>query len=190
MHSFRLWTRLWIVVLAVVAVLAVVSSARAQAGPRHLGSSSPTKEVDRPQGASAPVPPALVNAKAVFVSNAGADAGLFPHPFTGTQDRGYGYFYSALANSGRFTLVDSPAAADVVMTIELSSPLGPQGDNKQKGTADPLPTFKLTVYDRPSHYVLWTITQTVDPANLQKTHDKNFDSSIDSIVTQLIAISK
>jgi hypothetical protein len=178
-------------VIVTLPLLLVVPFAKAQvAEPAHAGSGPITKAMNRPQGASAPVPPALVNAHTVFLSNAGADAGLFPHPFTGTQDRGYGYFYQALAATGRFQIVDSPAAADLVLTIELSSPLGPLGNDKQKGTADPLPTFKLTVYDRPTHYVLWTITGTVDPANLQKTHDKNFDASLDSIVTQLVAVSK
>ena len=57
-------------------------------------------------------------------------------------------------------------------------------------TTDPLPTFKLTIYDRPTHYVLWTISQTIDPANLQKTHDKNFDTALDSVVQQFEAITK
>ncbi|MGD0444845.1 MAG: hypothetical protein ABSA39_13005, partial [Edaphobacter sp.] len=39
--------------------------------------------------AVAPVPPQLLNAKKVFISNAGADSGLFPHPFSGDPDRAY-----------------------------------------------------------------------------------------------------
>jgi hypothetical protein len=45
--------------------------------------------------------------------------------------------------------------------------------------------FKLTVFDRPTHYILWTVTQTVDQAVRQETHDKNFDETIDSVVSQL-----
>jgi len=54
------------------------------------------------------------------------------------------------------------------------------------GASDPLPTFKLTVFDRPTHYVLWTVSQTIDPANLQKTHDKNFDDALSSLLQQLL----
>jgi hypothetical protein len=38
--------------------------------------------------ATAPVPPALGVAKTVFISNAGADSGLFPHPFSGKRGSG------------------------------------------------------------------------------------------------------
>ena len=37
--------------------------------------------------AIAPVPSLLLSAKKVFISNAGADSGLFPHPFSGDPDR-------------------------------------------------------------------------------------------------------
>ena len=36
-----------------------------------------------PEAQEAPVPSAISTAKKVFISNAGADSGLFPHPFSG-----------------------------------------------------------------------------------------------------------
>lgn len=51
-------------------------------GPGHV-----TKSADRPQGVTSPVPELLTQAKKIFLANGGADAGLFPHPFTGTQPR-------------------------------------------------------------------------------------------------------
>jgi hypothetical protein len=50
--------------------------------------------------AVAPVPPQLLNAKKVFISNAGADSGLFPHPFTGDPDRAYNEFYAGVVSLG------------------------------------------------------------------------------------------
>lgn len=47
-------------------------------------------------GRVAPVPPGVFSAKKVFVSNAGADGGLFPHPFSGGPERGYNNFYAAV----------------------------------------------------------------------------------------------
>ncbi len=38
--------------------------------------------------AMAPVPPQLLSAKTVFISNAGADSGLFPHPVHGRSGPG------------------------------------------------------------------------------------------------------
>ncbi|HEY2118708.1 MAG TPA: hypothetical protein VGH37_05940 [Candidatus Acidoferrum sp.] len=53
-----------------VPILALLSIAAASA--QHI-----------PSPVIAPVPPAILTAKRIFVSNAGADSGLFPHPFTG-----------------------------------------------------------------------------------------------------------
>jgi hypothetical protein len=136
-----------------------------------------------------PVPAALGSAKTVFVSNAGADSGLFPHPFTGDPNRAYGEFYSNLKASGQFALVDDPSQADLVLELRLIAPYGPTGANKQNGTADPLPMFRLTVYDRKTHYALWTVTESIAVANLQKTHDRNFDDALDAVLAELLQVS-
>jgi hypothetical protein len=135
--------------------------------------------------AAAPVPPALYAAKKVFLSNAGSDSGLFPHPFSGMPDRAYHQFYVDVKGMGRFELVDEPAEADLVLELQLTAPNGPKDADKQKGTSDPLPMFRLVVWDRKTHYVLWALTESVDRANLQKTHDKNFDDAIAALVNDL-----
>jgi hypothetical protein len=142
-------------------------------GPGHV-----TKSADRPQGFSSPVPSGIPAAKKVFVSNGGAPAGLFPHPFTGTQDRGYGLLYTLLGANSALQLVGSPGEADLVLELTLSAPVGSLGGDKAHGTEDALPEFKLMIYDRPTHYLLWVITQTIDKAAFQKAHDKNFDDAL------------
>jgi len=134
------------------------------------------------------VPPALLNAKTVFLSNAGSDSGLFPHPFTGDGSRGYTTFYADLQSWGHYQLVDSPAKADMVFELQLIAPPGPSSGNKQNGASDPLPMFRLTIYDRKTHYVLWALTESVDPAELQKTHDHNFDQALIDLVEDLKAV--
>jgi len=141
--------------------------------------------------ASAPVPAALLSAKAVFISNAGSDSGLFPEPFSGDANRPYSEFYSALKATGDYTLVADPAQADLVLELRLTAPYGPTNPNKQNGTSDPLPMFRLVVYDRPTHYILWTATQSVEVAYLQKTHDRNFDLALSALLNQfLVAAGK
>jgi hypothetical protein len=130
----------------------------------------------------APIPQAILSAKKIFVSNAGADAGLFPHPFSGDADRGYNQFYANLKTTGQWELLDDPAQADLVLELRLTAPYGPQNADKQKGASDPLPMFRLVVYDAKSHYVLWALTEVIDRANLQKSHDRNFDDSLRAIV--------
>jgi hypothetical protein len=136
-----------------------------------------------------PIPPALAAAKTVFVSNAGADSGLFPEPFTGDPDRPYTEFYAALKASGDYTLVGDPAQADLVLELRLVAPYGPTSPNKQNGTADPRPMFRLVVYDGKTHYILWTVTHSIELAYLQKTHDKNFDAALAEVLNQFLQIS-
>jgi hypothetical protein len=38
--------------------------------------------------------------------------------------------------------------------------------------------FRLVIYDAKTHYILWALTESIDPANLQKTNDKNFDDAL------------
>lgn len=136
-----------------------------------------------------PIPPAIAKAKTIFISNAGSDSGLFPEPFSGDPDRAYTEFSAALAANRRFDLVDDPAYADLVLELRLFAPYGPTNPNKQNGTADPRPMFRLVVYDTKSHYILWTFTQSIELAYLQKTHDKNFDAALTGILNQFLQIA-
>jgi hypothetical protein len=131
---------------------------------------------------AAPVPPAIRAAKKIFVSNGGADNGLFPSPFSGDPNRGYLQFYAELKTSGQYDLVDDPSDADLVLELHLIAPYGPTNGSKVNGAADPVPMFRLVVYDRKTHYVLWTLTQSIQIALFQKTHDRNFDEALTGIL--------
>ena len=132
-----------------------------------------------------PVPPAILTAKRIFVSNAGADAGLFPHPFSGDTSRGYDEFFAALGAIGDYVLVPEPAQADLVLELRLQAPYGPTNPDKQNGAADQRPMFRLVIYDRPTHYVLWALTEPVLTAYRQEAHDRNFDEAIVNLISAL-----
>src|SRR5277367_2526099 len=138
-----------------------------------------------PAASLAPVPQALLNAKTVFISNAGADSGLFPHPFSGDPDRPYNAFYAAIQSWGRYQIVGDPSEADLVFELHLVAPNGPSSPSKQNGASDPLPMFRLAIFDRKTHYVLWTLTESIGFAILQKTHDNNFDIALTAIAMDL-----
>lgn len=143
----------------------------------------------QPDSTAAPVPPAIYSAKKIFVSNAGADSGLFPHPFSGSQDRVYNQFYAAMQQWGRYQLVSDPNEADLVFEVRLSGPNGPQNPDKAKGASDPLPIFHLAILDRKSHYTLWAVTESVSIAWLQKSHDRNFDDALGALVADVKNLS-
>lgn len=45
--------------------------------------------------------------------------------------------------------------------------------------------FRLVIFDRKTHYVLWTLTESIDWAVLQKTHDRNFDTAVMALLDDL-----
>lgn len=139
--------------------------------------------------AAAPVPPAIRHANIIFVSNAGADSGLFPHPFSGAPDRAYNQFYAELRSTGQYRLVEDPRQADLVLELRLTAPYGPQNADKAKGASDPLPMFRLVVYDANTHWVLWAFTESVDIAYLQKSHDRNFDDALTALLRDFQSVA-
>lgn len=150
----------------------------------------PVRAQEAEATAIAPRPAMLLNAKTVFISNAGADSGLFPHPFSGDPDRAYKEFYANVENWGRYRIVASPTEADLVLELRLMAPNGPSNADKQKGASDPLPMLRLVIYDRPTHYVLWALTESIAPAALQKTHDRNFDEAVANLVLDAGRLTK
>jgi hypothetical protein len=152
----------------------------------------PAAFVASQQPGVAPVPAAIRTATKIFVSNAGADSGLFPSPFSGDPNRGYVEFYAGLKANGQYELVSDPADADLVLELQLTAPVGStrtMNSNKVNGASDPVPMFRLTVYDRKTHYVLWAFTESIEIAYLQKTHDRNFDDALNAVLLEFESLS-
>jgi hypothetical protein len=139
--------------------------------------------------AAGPIPPAIRAAKRIFVSNAGADSGLFPSPFSGDPNRGYNQLFAGLKAAGQYQLVNDPTEADLVLELQLTAPNGPSKGSKVNGASDPVPMLRLVVYDRKTHYVLWAFTESIEIAFLQKTHDRNFDDALTAILVDFEALT-
>jgi len=141
-----------------------------------------------------PVPPAIIHAKSIFVSNAGSDRDLFPgifsedqelpYLFTGDEERPYAEFYTVLNSTGDYNLLSDPSQADLVLELQLRAHYGPV-----YGAPGPLAEFRLVVYGSQSHYVLWTITQALEPAILQKNRDKNFDQAVTNVLNEFLNVA-
>lgn len=143
-----------------------------------------------PASAGGPVPAAILSAKTIFISNGGSDAGLFPSPFSGDENRPYDEFYKGLQMDSHVQLVSDPAQADLVLELRLLAPYGPTNANKVQGAANPQPQFRLKIYEGTTHYVLWTLTQSIPVAILQKTHDRNFDDALTQLVKDFEALGQ
>ncbi|HEY3703810.1 MAG TPA: hypothetical protein VGL22_02045 [Terracidiphilus sp.] len=143
-----------------------------------------------PGASSVMVPAPILKARTVFVSNGGADGGMFPEPFSGDPNRSYIALWNELKSVGEYEMVADPAQADLVMEIQLVAPSGPAKGGKQLGAADPVPFLKLVIYDGKTRFALWTITEPIEWAVLQRTHDRNFDRAVARLSADVQALSQ
>lgn len=131
-----------------------------------------------------PIPPGLVTAKSIFISNGGSDIRFFPISLSGDGNRAYSQFYAALKATGKYDLVGDPAQADLVLYLRLDAARCMWGETECIGTSDVLAEFRLIIYDRKTHYVLWTMAEPIESALLQKNHDRNFDSALTALIRE------
>jgi hypothetical protein len=108
-----------------------------------------------------PVPPAILAAKKIFISNSG-DASQF---YSGGPNRAYNQLFAAIQDSGFFEIASDPADADLVLELQLFD----------SGSLSA--TFKLLIYDRKTHFLLWTLLEPISACSRQKTCDANFDEA-------------
>jgi len=129
-----------------------------------------------------PVPAPIFSAQKVFIVNAGMDASLAEsfQSLDLSQTEPYDFFYSAMQSWGRYQLVSSPAAADLVFEIHVAAP----GCN----TAGQLQNV-VTIYDAHTHFLLWTVTQPVKGANRKVTWRKNITASNVALIAQLKSLT-
>lgn len=129
----------------------------------------------------APVPPQIVAAQKVFISNAGGESFesvIDETVFNGGPDRPYNQFYSAMKNWGRYQLVSAPADADLV--FEVSWVLTDTGLKLPV-----LGQLRLVVIDPKTRITLWNFTEYVRGAMLLGNRDKNFDRAMTTIVNRV-----
>jgi hypothetical protein len=135
---------------------------------------------------AAPLPSQILNAKKVFISNAGGLLDL--SMVSGDRTREYNEFYAAIQGWGRYQLVGSPAEADLVLQISIIY-IPRQGVDQ----VVPFPTFRLALLDPKTNIILWVLDEyLVDKPGLslilKKNRDKVFDEAINKIVGDLKAL--
>jgi hypothetical protein len=143
----------------------------------------PTANAQQPASASsAPVPPQILSAHTVFVSNGGGSN--YFDMFTGGPDRAYNTFYADIQKANRYQLVSSPAQADLIFEIRAIAPA--VGD---VGNVGYNPQLILSVLDPKTSAVLWTTSDNVRAFGTQKRRDQGFDQSVDVLVDKLSQVT-
>jgi hypothetical protein len=137
--------------------------------------------------ANAPVPSQITSARTAFVSNAGtetygSDVYYRLTKYDGGPDRLYNTFYNSLKTWQRFTLVGSPAGADVAIELRFANPIVDR-ENRYDFTYDP--QVSATLVDPKTHITLWTLTEHIEPARTHDGDNANFDHAVQRLVGDL-----
>lgn len=140
------------------------------------------------QSPPAPIPAQILEAKKVFVANAGGDELTPDDPlFSGGPDRAYNQFYAAMKIWGRYELVSAPADADLWFEIRFTMPPAARdvfkGDSMGPAAFDP--QLRLVIRDPKTNAILWGFTQHTAWAILKGNRDKNFDLGMARILADV-----
>jgi hypothetical protein len=155
--------------LSIVLVCALISIPTAQAQQ----TASP---------AAAPVPPQILSAHTVFVSNGGGSN--YFDIFTGGPDRAYNTLYADLRQSNRYQLVDAPGSADLIFEIGAVAPAVGDVNNVAYN-----PQLILKIIDPKTSAVLWTSSANVRAIGTQKRRDRQFDQAVAILVDKLSQVT-
>jgi hypothetical protein len=128
-----------------------------------------------PPATAAPVPPQVISGSKVFIANAGSDGQSLKRIVkNGGPNLPYNTLYAGLSDWPQHTLVNTPADADLIFEIRLSTPL----TDCQAGKTCPVPQLELAIYDGQTHFRLWTITEGIEPAFIDSTFVKNTEQAL------------
>lgn len=144
----------------------------------------------------APIPAPIPGAHSLFLANAGMDAFALQafNEIGLPATEPYDALYASLKSRGANPLINTPAAADLVLEIRSTAPFTASEKEVswdfQRIAANTSWQFQisLTIYDAKTHFLLWTITEPIRPANLAGTWRKNILAANDDLAAQLGAL--
>ncbi len=129
-----------------------------------------------PAPANAPLPAALTAAHKLFLGNAGDQENA-------DCLRAYNGFYADLTKLKRFTLVNDPAEAELI--LEMHYELTP---GQTAGHDDPR-RFRVLIFDVRTHVVLWSLVERTNYAVRQSKRDENLDEMVDHLASDFDALT-
>ena len=127
----------------------------------------------------APLPAILSSTNRVFLANAGDQENA-------DCLRAYNVFYGGLDGLHRFTLVQDPAAADLIVELHYEIDLGASllSDGGRHGARQ----FRTVLIEPHTHTLVWSLTERTNYAGLQRNRDKNLDSAVQALVADFASI--
>ena len=141
---------------------------------------------DRPiQGSvpPAPVPPQILSAKKVFISNVPGERFYYPRNAEDDPYRPYNQFYASMKSWGYYELVTAPADADLIFEIKLSG--RPVLTNATIQAPVHEVYLEAIVRDPKTQVVLWWLTEHLQGANRVATGEKNYNQAMAELVNDV-----
>jgi hypothetical protein len=142
----------------------------------------------------APIPAPIRTAHKFFIANGGMDAfslQAFEELGLGKTDT-YDALYAAIESWKSDQLVSSPEDADLVLEVRCTAPFISNHDNWHFQHILASTTwqfqYEITILDAKTHFLLWTLTEPVRPANLNGTWRRNIASANAALAGQLQAL--
>jgi hypothetical protein len=144
-------------------------------------------------GERAPIPAQVLAARTVLIGNGGgqsygAESYFQLTKYEGGPNRAYDSFYKAIRSWGHFELVESTAAADLLLVIRFTNPVVSRGS---ADTGDQLndwvydPQLDLSINDPRSGLPLWAITEHIEPGGDRATANRRYDEAVARLVDDL-----
>ncbi len=121
-----------------------------------------------------PVPVQIQSARTVFLANGGNTCSWFIG-----ANRGYRQLYAALRAWGRYQLVATPAQANLILAVSFACPESDPEDQIAYAR------LRLRIFQPQPQVLLWTVTEPVRSALLQRNRDRNFDAAVRAMVADL-----
>lgn len=131
-----------------------------------------------------PVPAQIASAHTLYLTNAGGDPN-----FPIDQHRAYSAVYAAMQNWGRYQLVNSPAQADLVLSLTDVSPITDVVGYDNGTYSIHSPAFQLNIVDARTNQVIWTITAPFGVKGRGKTYDRWVDIAVTNLVSRMKVLS-
>jgi hypothetical protein len=121
----------------------------------------------------APLPGRIASARNIFLANGGGD------------DLAFDAVYADFKQWPRYSIVDTPALADIVIQIRSVNTV--IGVNSRNSRANVSPPLEITIFDAGSKELLWSHIEHRRIAILEKNREKEAISAAERLVANLKA---
>ena len=129
----------------------------------------------------APIPAQIAAAKKAFIANGGGECSpLGDSEFSGGPDVAYKEFYAGVKKWGRFSLVNAPADADLVMEVHFTCPAYFDANSFQVDGQ-----IRIVFLDPKTRMLLWAMTQHSQVAKLKSNRDKEFGIAMSRLLSSV-----